>query len=166
MTRRQLLASAAAGIVLAPVAGLLHGSEHSMSQQPEGLFEVTKTDEEWKQALTPLQYAVLRQHDTEFSGSSPLNAEKRRGMFFCAGCGQALFSSEAKFDSGSGWPSFWASVDDAVAFSDDRSHGMFRVEMHCRRCGGHLGHLFPDGPRPTGRRFCTNGASLTFKPAE
>ena len=108
----------------------------------------------------------MRQHDTEFRNSSPLNAEKRNGTFYCAGCGLALFSSEAKFESGSGWPSFWAAIDKAVAFTEDRSHGMFRIEMHCRRCGGHLGHLFPDGPKPTGQRFCVNGASLEFKPAE
>jgi len=167
MTRRQLLASAAAGIVLAPATSLLHVSEHSMAQDAkEGPFEVTKSDEDWKRTLNPLQYAVLREHDTEFRGSSPLNAEKRHGMFYCAGCGQALFSSEAKYDSGSGWPSFWASVENAVAFTEDRSLGMSRVEMHCKRCGGHLGHVFPDGPQPTGRRFCTNGASLTFKPGE
>ena len=138
----------------------------NMANEPEGLFEVTRTDEDWKQTLTPLQYAVLRQHDTESRESSPLNAEKRRGMFYCAGCGQALFSSDAKYDSGSGWPSFWASVENAVAFTEDRSYGTLRIEMHCRRCGGHLGHVFPDGPKPAGRRFCTNGAALTFKPAQ
>jgi len=137
-----------------------------MANPPDGVFEIAKTDEDWKQTLTPLQYAVLRQHDTEFRGASPLNAEKRQGVFYCAGCGQALFSSDTKYDSGSGWPSFWASVEHAVAFTEDRSHGMFRMEMHCRRCGGHLGHVFPDGPQPTGRRFCTNGAALNFKPAE
>jgi peptide-methionine (R)-S-oxide reductase len=166
MTRRQWLASAASGLILAPVAGLLHGSDGEMTTRPDAVFDVARTDDEWKQALTPLQYAVLRQHDTEFRGSSPLNAEKRHGMFHCAGCGQPLFLSDTKYDSGSGWPSFWASVENAVAFTEDRSHGIFRVEMHCRRCGGHLGHVFPDGPKPTGRRFCTNGAALTFKPAD
>ena len=135
-----------------------------MATSPDTPFEIRKTDEEWKQALTPLQYAVLRQHDTEFGGSSPLNAEKRDGTFSCAGCGQALFSSDTKYESGSGWPSFWAAFEDAVGFSEDHSLGMLRIEMHCKRCGGHLGHLFPDGPQPTGRRFCTNGAALTFTP--
>jgi peptide-methionine (R)-S-oxide reductase len=137
-----------------------------MAHQPEHAFELEKSDEDWKQSLTPLQYAVLRQHDTESRESSLLNAEKRRGMFYCAGCGQALFSSDAKYDSGSGWPSFWETVEHAVAFTDDRSLGTLRIEMHCRRCGGHLGHVFPDGPEPTGRRYCTNGAALNFKPAE
>jgi len=137
-----------------------------MASTDHGTFEIQKPDDEWRRELTPLQYAVLRQHDTEFRNSSALNAEKRNGTFYCAGCGLALFSSGTKFESGSGWPSFWAAVDNAVAFTEDRSHGMFRIEMHCRRCGGHLGHLFPDGPKPTGQRFCVNGASLAFKPAE
>jgi len=166
MNRRQWLAAAASGTFVVPLAGLLRGGGAPMSAGSEGAFDVRKTDEEWRKSLTPIQYAVLRQHDTEFSGSSPLNAEKRNGTFHCAGCGQALFSSEAKFESGSGWPSFWAALEGAVAFTEDRSHGMFRIEMHCRRCGGHLGHLFPDGPKPTGQRFCTNGAALTFTPRD
>ncbi len=127
-------------------------------------FEVTKTDAEWKQTLSPEQYEVLRQHGTESRGASPLNKEKRSGMFICAGCGQALFPSETKFDSGTGWPSFFAPNDDAVATTTDRSHFMVRTEVHCKRCGGHLGHLFDDGPAPTGQRYCMNGAALKFEP--
>jgi peptide-methionine (R)-S-oxide reductase len=166
MTRRQLLAAVGAGAILGPATSLLRGRDTTMASTDPGTFEVQKPDEEWRRTLTPTQYAVLREHDTEFRYSSPLNTEKRHGTFYCAGCGQALFSSEAKFESGSGWPSFWAALENAVAFTEDRSHGMFRIEMHCKRCGGHLGHLFPDGPKPTGQRFCVNGASLAFKPAE
>ncbi len=126
---------------------------------------VEKSDEEWHRELTPEQYAVLRRHGTEPAGSSPLNREKRAGSFNCAGCGQPLFGSEAKFESGTGWPSFTAPVSEsAVATSTDRSHGMTRVEVHCRACGGHLGHVFPDGPPPTGLRYCMNGVALAFAP--
>jgi peptide-methionine (R)-S-oxide reductase len=129
-------------------------------------FPVAKTDEAWQASLTPKQYAVLRRHDTEYPGTSPLLEEHRDGMFACAGCGQPLFTSDTKYESGSGWPSFYAAVEGAVGTSKDRSLGMSRVEIYCSRCGGHLGHVFPDGPLPTGRRYCTNGASLTFKASE
>ena len=134
-----------------------------MSSDPTPL---TKSDAEWKAELTPEQYRVLRQHGTERAGTSPLNDEKRAGEFFCAACEQALFDSGTKYESGSGWPSFYAPREGAVATTEDRSLGMKRVEVHCARCGGHLGHVFPDGPQPTGLRFCMNGAALTFKPAE
>ena len=127
---------------------------------------VNKTDTEWQAELSAEQYQVLRCHGTERAGSSPLNVEKRDGMFHCAGCGQALFSSDTKYDSGSGWPSFFASVDGAVTTVEDRSHGMVRTEVRCAACDGHLGHLFPDGPRPTGDRYCMNGVSLRFEPKE
>ena len=130
----------------------------------QGTFDVTRTDEEWQAALSPKQYAVLRRHDTEYPGTSPLLNEHRPGSFVCAGCGQPLFDSDTKFESGSGWPSFYAARNNAVATIEDRSLAMRRIEIHCSRCGGHLGHLFPDGPRPTGQRYCTNGAALTFKP--
>ena len=126
---------------------------------------ITLTDAEWRARLSPEQYRVLRQHGTEHAGSSPLNAEKRAGVFLCAGCGSALFDANTKFESGSGWPSFFQAKAGAVETSEDRSHGMRRVEAHCARCGGHLGHVFPDGPRPTGARFCMNGLSLDFEPA-
>ena len=114
--------------------------------------------------LTPEQLHVLRQHGTERPGSSPLNYEKRSGIYRCAGCGQDLFTSDTKFESGTGWPSFFRPVEGAVATTTDRSHGMTRVEVHCADCGGHLGHVFPDGPRPTGQRYCMNGIALEFEP--
>ena len=125
---------------------------------------VGKTDEEWRRALGPERYRVLREHGTEPSGSSDLNRERRAGTFTCAGCGQPLFSSDTKFESGSGWPSFCAPVEGAVATETDRSLFMARTEVHCARCGGHLGHVFPDGPAPTGQRYCMNGLSLVFEP--
>lgn len=124
-----------------------------------------RTDEEWAAALTPEQFHVLRQHGTERPGTSPLNAEKRPGTFRCAGCGQPLFDAATKYESCSGWPSFFAPIEGAVGTSEDRSHFMVRTEVHCSRCGGHLGHVFPDGPKPTGLRFCTNGVALAFEPA-
>jgi peptide-methionine (R)-S-oxide reductase len=129
-------------------------------------YDIEKSDGEWQESLSPSEYRVLRCHDTERPGSSPLNAEKRAGTFVCAGCGQALFESETKFESGTGWPSFYEPMDGAVGTEDDRSHVMRRTEVHCRRCGGHLGHVFPDGPRPTGQRYCINGVSLKFEPRE
>ena len=123
-----------------------------------------KTDDEWRKELTSDQYQVLRMHGTEPAGSSALNHEKRDGMFKCAGCGEPLFSSDTKFESGTGWPSFCSPLDQAVETSTDRSLFMTRVEVHCARCGGHLGHVFPDGPQPTGKRYCMNGVALKFEP--
>jgi peptide-methionine (R)-S-oxide reductase len=131
-----------------------------------GKFEVTKTDAEWKRILTPQQYYVLREHGTEYAGSSPLDREKRRGTFHCAGCDLPLFSSETKYDSRTGWPSFWQPLANAIGTSIDRSLFSVRTEVHCRRCGGHLGHVFEDGPRPTGLRYCMNGVAMTFKPSK
>lgn len=125
-------------------------------------FEVNHTPEEWQKLLTAEQYAVLRQEDTERPFSSPLDHEKRKGTFACAGCDLPLFVSETKFDSGTGWPSFYAPIDGATRISQDWSFGMERDEVHCRRCGGHLGHVFNDGPKPTGLRYCMNGVSLKF----
>ncbi|MGE0225227.1 MAG: peptide-methionine (R)-S-oxide reductase MsrB [Acetobacteraceae bacterium] len=129
-------------------------------------FPVQHTEEEWRQKLDPAQFQVLRKHGTERAGTSPLNKEKRAGVFICAGCGQDLFSSNTKFESGTGWPSFWEPLDGAVGTSEDRSFFMTRTEVHCSACGGHLGHVFPDGPRPTGQRFCMNGVAMTFRPEE
>ena len=128
-------------------------------------FQVTKTDAEWRAKLGPDRFRILRRAGTERAYSSPLNKEKRRGIFACAGCGLPLFSSATKFDSGTGWPSFWKALPNAIATSRDTAFGMVRVEEHCRRCGGHLGHIFDDGPPPTGKRHCINGLSLTFRPA-
>lgn len=125
---------------------------------------VEKTDEEWRRELTPDQFEVLRNHGTEMRGSSPLNREKRSGRFLCAGCRQALFASDTKYESGSGWPSFYTPLDGAVETSVDRSHLMTRTEVHCSRCGGHLGHVFEDGPAPTGLRYCMNGVAMRFEP--
>jgi len=123
-----------------------------------------RTDEEWRNTLTPEQFHVLREHGTERAGTSPLNWEKRDGTFSCAACGQLLFSSDTKFESGTGWPSFFRPLEGAVGTTEDRSYGMRRIEVHCSRCGGHLGHVFPDGPKPTGERYCMNGVALNFKP--
>ena len=128
-------------------------------------FAVTHSDEEWRKLLTPDQYAVLRQAATERPFTSPLLHEERRGEFACAGCDQDAFSSTTKFDSGTGWPSFWAPIDKAVGTTEDRSYGMIRTAVHCARCGGHLGHVFDDGPKPTGLRYCMNGVALKFKAA-
>jgi len=128
-------------------------------------FEVTHTDAEWQKLLTPEQYATLRHEATELPGSSPLLNEERPGTFDCAGCDLPLFSSTTKFDSGTGWPSFWAPLENAVGTKSDTTLGMTRTAVYCRRCGGHLGHLFDDGPKPTGLRYCMNGVALTFKPA-
>jgi peptide-methionine (R)-S-oxide reductase len=128
--------------------------------------KVTKTDDKWRKALTPEQYRVTRQHGTERAFSNPLNNEKRAGMFNCVCCGTPLFSSETKFDSGTGWPSFWAPVaKQAVSEHKDRSWLMRRTEVRCASCGAHLGHVFPDGPKPTGARYCMNGVALNFVPA-
>ena len=128
-------------------------------------FPVAHTDEEWRAKLSPGQYQVLRRHGTERAGTSPLNAEKRHGKFVCAACGQDLFASETKFESGTGWPSFYEPLEDAVGTHEDRSLFMTRTEVHCSKCGGHLGHVFDDGPKPTGLRYCMNGLALTFVPA-
>ena len=125
-------------------------------------FAVTHTEAEWRQLLTPNQFAVLRQEATERAFTSPLLQEKRAGKFACAGCDLAAFSSTAKFDSGTGWPSFWQPLAHAVSTREDTSLGSVRTEVHCARCGGHLGHVFTDGPKPTGLRYCLNGAALSF----
>jgi peptide-methionine (R)-S-oxide reductase len=129
-------------------------------------FAVVKSDEEWRRILTPEQYAVLRGHGTEQPGSCALLNEHREGTFSCAGCGQPLFVADRKFESGTGWPSFFAPMPDAIATHVDRSYGMTRTEVHCSRCGGHLGHVFEDGPPPTGLRYCINGVALNFETAE
>ena len=134
--------------------------------KPTEHYAVEKSDQEWRKELSADQFCVLREHGTERPGSSPLNKEYRAGIFKCAACDQPLFESGAKFDSGTGWPSFFQPIAGAVATTEDTSHFMKRIEVHCSRCGGHLGHQFPDGPKPTGQRYCMNGISLKFEPAE
>lgn len=157
MQRRELLHS-----LLLGSAALMLGQIPALAAE----FEVTKTTAEWRRILSPEAFRVLRLADTEMAGTSPLLKEKRRGVFACAGCDQALFASTTKYESGTGWPSFWQPIAaKAVGTLTDNSHGMVRKEVHCSRCGGHLGHIFDDGPRPTGLRYCINGVALKFKPA-
>lgn len=136
-----------------------------LAAQASRRFEVTHTEQEWKEILTPEQFSVLRKQGTERPGSSPLNEEKRKGIFVCAGCDLPVYSSETKYESGTGWPSFWKPLDNAIETSEDRSWFSVRTEVHCKRCGGHLGHVFDDGPKPTGLRYCMNGVAMKFKPA-
>jgi peptide-methionine (R)-S-oxide reductase len=137
----------------------------STKSAPSEHFAVEKPDEEWRRELSPEAYQVLRKHGTERAGTSPLNQEKRDGVFVCAGCGAPVYDAATKFESGTGWPSFIAPIEGGVGTSEDRALFMTRTEVHCAKCGGHLGHVFPDGPRPTGLRYCMNGAAMTFKPA-
>jgi peptide-methionine (R)-S-oxide reductase len=159
LTRREALwggaAAAAVGLSLAAVAppALAQGRR----------FPVTRTDAEWRRMLSPAAYAVLRRSSTERPGSSPLNRERRRGTYRCAGCSNPVYSSTTKFESGTGWPSFYAPIAGAIGTRADNSMFSARTEVHCARCGGHLGHVFDDGPRPTGKRYCMNGAALTFR---
>jgi peptide-methionine (R)-S-oxide reductase len=138
------------------------GAVRPLAAAAAEVFEVTRTEAEWKKLLSPNQYAVLREESTERPYSSPLNDEHRDGKFACVGCGLELFSSKTKFDSKTGWPSFWQPLDRAVGQRKDFTLGMARTEVHCRRCGGHLGHVFEDGPKPTGLRYCMNGVAMRF----
>jgi len=164
ITRRELLAlgGACAGAVL--IGGCRFDSAAQAHAADDANFEVHHSDAEWRALLTPAQYATLREEATERPFSSPLDHEMRRGTFACAGCALPLFSSGTKYDSHTGWPSFWQPLPNAVAKRIDTTLGMQRDEVHCRRCGGHLGHVFDDGPPPTGLRYCMNGVALTFSP--
>jgi peptide-methionine (R)-S-oxide reductase len=165
MQRRTFLSIALGVGSAAAVSRVASGKESAVSGKAAESFEVTKTEAEWRKVLTPAAFEVLRRSGTERPGSSPLNSEHRVGTFFCAGCDLALFSSTAKFESGTGWPSFTAPLSDAVRTSTDSSYFQTRTEVHCRRCGGHLGHVFDDGPRPTGKRYCMNGVATVFRPS-
>ncbi len=165
MPTRRDIALGAAGILVLAATGYGALRIFGARAKSKETFEVNHTPEEWQKLLTPEQYAVLRQEDTERPFTSPLNHEKRKGTFTCAGCDLPLFASDTKFDSGTGWPSFYAPIEGAVKTDTDTTFGMVRDEVHCRRCGGHLGHVFNDGPPPTGLRYCINGVSLKFVPA-
>jgi peptide-methionine (R)-S-oxide reductase len=160
-TRRQLLVTAVAAVGLTPIAAWLTRPGPAVA----GNFPVQKSEEDWRTLLTPAQYHVLREQGTERAFSSPLDGEHQRGVFACAGCRNPLYSSGTKFDSRTGWPSFWQPLPDAVATTVDSSWLMVRTEVHCAKCGGHLGHVFKDGPPPTGLRYCMNGLAMIFSPA-
>ena len=163
ITRRTLLM---AGVALGAIAASsTYGEAESMTTTDTAIDWTKLSDAEWRKRLTPAQYNVLRNHGTERAGSSPLNNEHRKGTFACAGCDLPLFSSDTKFNSGTGWPSFYQPLPDAIGTKSDRSFFMTRTEVHCRRCLGHLGHVFDDGPPPTGLRYCMNGVALKFEPA-
>jgi peptide-methionine (R)-S-oxide reductase len=161
MVTRREIGLGAVGLAVLGAAGFGVLRWRSGGTDAAETFQVTHTPEEWRKLLTPEQYAVLREQDTERPFTSPLNNEHRKGIFTCAGCDLSLFSSDTKFDSGTGWPSFYAPIEGAVTQDSDYTFGMVRDEVHCRRCGGHLGHVF-DGPKPTGLRYCINGAALKF----
>ena len=159
-TRRQF---AQVGLATAAAISTFKGSVRA-EEEKKMSFEITKTDADWRAQLTPDQFGVLRKHGTERSGTSPLDKNYAAGTYQCAGCGQPVFSSETKFDSGTGWPSFWMPIDKAIGTSVDKSFFTTLTEVHCARCGGHLGHVFEDGPKPTGLRYCMNGVAMKFVP--
>ena len=151
------------GLLGAATVAAIAGSLPSRSNAAG--FEIQLSATEWRRRLGPQRFRILREEGTERPYTSPLLKERRKGTYACAGCGLPLFSSAAKYDSGTGWPSFWRAMPNSIGYRRDTSLGMVRIEEHCRRCGGHLGHLFDDGPPPTGKRHCINGLSLTFRPA-
>ncbi len=160
LNRRNILVG---GILMASVGDFIN-SLRGKGGHDDTVYPVQKTPEEWRKILSPEAFYVLREHGTERAGTSPLNKEKRAGKFVCAGCGHDLFRADTKFESGTGWPSFFDPMPGAIGTMEDRSFFMLRTEVHCSQCGGHLGHVFPDGPAPTGQRYCMNGVSLKFVP--
>ena len=165
LSKRGFLLSGASVLGAAALSAGLLRTGQTKAAAP-GPFPVTKTSAQWRAELTPAQFKVLREHGTERPFTSPLNEEQRRGVFHCAGCDLPVFSSSTKFESGTGWPSFSDHLPGAVGTSEDKTLLATRTEVHCARCGGHLGHVFDDGPKPTGLRYCMNGVAMTFKPAE
>lgn len=163
MHRRKLITAALGAATLGGTTMALWSKRGEAADQR---FEFELSEEEWRKRLSPAAFHVLREHGTERAGTSPLDREKRTGTFHCAGCDLPLFSSAAKYDSGTGWPSFYEPLADAIGTREDRGWFMVRTEVHCRRCGGHLGHVFDDGPKPTGLRYCMNGVAMRFVPAE
>lgn len=157
--RRSLLLGGVGAIAIAATLAM-----RTSPTRAKGAFPVFMSEDEWRKKLTKEQFNVLRESGTEYPYTSPLNDEHRAGLFACAGCAQNLFDSRTKFDSGTGWPSFWAPIEKAVGTEEDNSLGMSRTSVHCANCGGHLGHVFNDGPPPTGLRYCMNGVAMTFKP--
>lgn len=166
MKRRHVLTATLAATVAAIGFAPRRNGGSAEAASGKGDFEFTLTEAEWRERLTPEQFAVLRDHGTERAFSSPLDTENRVGLFHCAGCDLAIYDSATKFDSGTGWPSFWAAIDGAVGTSRDFKLIYPRTEVHCARCGGHQGHIFSDGPEPTGERHCINGVAMTFRPSE
>jgi peptide-methionine (R)-S-oxide reductase len=166
MTRRIFTTAGLTSAAAAATAALFARSGGSDAADPAKVFEITKAPDEWKKTLTKEQYYVLRDHGTERAGTSPLDKVYSPGVYNCAGCDLPLFASDTKFDSGTGWPSFFKPLDNAIGTTVDKSFFMTRTEVHCRRCGGHLGHVFEDGPQPTGLRYCMNGVSLKFVPKD
>ncbi len=163
MDRRMFLAGSCLAVAVTTVLGA--GTRAAYAVMPGGRFAVSHSEDEWRKLLTPEQYHILREEGTEYPGTSALLNEHRQGRFACVGCDQDLFSSDTKFDSGTGWPSFWAPLKNAVGRMRDTSLGMVRDAVYCARCGGHLGHVFDDGPKPTGLRYCMNGLVMKFRPA-
>ena len=165
INRRQIFQFGAGAGLVYGIGSLFYSASTSalLAAQGEGIFEINYSDKEWRQRLTPERYAILREEATESRYSSELLKEKRTGNYHCAGCDLAAYSSKTKYESGTGWPSFWDALPDAIGTKEDRGFFMTRTEVHCRRCGGHFGHIFNDGPQPTGKRHCLNGLAIVFK---
>ncbi len=164
INRRNLIFATSTVLGVSAISGTLYLPGAALAKTSRKVFEITKTEDEWKAILTPDQFAVLRKHATERAGTSPLLKEKREGLYNCAGCKLSLYKSEHKYDSKTGWPSFTQAIENAIGTQPDNTLFITRTEAHCRRCGGHLGHIFEDGPKPLGKRHCINGIAMVFEP--